>query len=316
LCRGYEHIKSIIEKENVMNISNILLNSFLPCLPTDFRKRVIRRTLPEFQTNLDNITFCEATSIENYMSCFRLLHDVYVAAGFIQPSFPPLRIIPHHSDPESRVFMACLTDKQDENRPIYTASIFPDNEKGLPMDTGFKRQVDELRNQGRRLVEIGCLASDPIYRKGNKNIPMLGNRMLLSYAMNTIGADDLLITTHPKYLKIYEDILLFEKIGEISSFSYVNNNPAVALRINLQTAPQRLKEIYGKMPKEKNLYHFFFESGSTSIDLSLEEEKEVETKRYYGADMIKRVLNAYSFPWIPHIDGMVPSLAATSENLH
>ncbi|NWH03940.1 N-acyl amino acid synthase FeeM domain-containing protein [Desulfobacter latus] len=273
-----------------MNISNVLLNAFLPCLPTVCRKRIIRRALPDFKTNLDNVTFCEASSIEDYMSCFRLLHDVYVNAGFIQPSSPPLRIIPHHSDPESRVFMGYRKDNQGANTPIYTASLFPDNdEHGLPMDIGFKRQVDVLRNQGRRLVEAGCLASHPLHRKGNKNIPMLGNRMLVSYAMNTVRADDLLITIHPKYLKIYEDILLFEKIGQISSYSYVNNNPAVALRIDLKMVSQRFKEVYAKKPKEKNLYHFFFESGSTAIDLSLEEEKE-KTDRYYGADMIKRVL--------------------------
>ncbi|NDY72380.1 N-acyl-L-homoserine lactone synthetase [Desulfobacter hydrogenophilus] len=287
-----------------MNLSSILLNSFVPYLPMNFRKRIIRGALPDFRTNLENVSFCEASSVEDYMSCFKLLHDVYVDAGFIQPSSIPLRIIPHHSDPESRVFMACLTDNQAENTPIYTASIFPDNEQGLPMDTGFKQQVDVLRNQDRRLVEVGCLASDPLYRKGNKNIPMLGNRMLVSYAINTIRADDLLITTHPKYLKIYEDILLFEKIGQIPSFSYVNNNPAVALRLNLKTARRRFKKVYAKKPKEKNLYHFFFESGATPIDLSSEGDKE--TKRYYGSDMIKRVLNkAYSFPWIPHIDDMV-----------
>ncbi|WP_394707277.1 N-acyl-L-homoserine lactone synthetase [uncultured Desulfobacter sp.] len=238
------------------------------------------------------------------MSCFRLLHDVYVDAGFIQPCSPPLRIIPQHSNSETRVFMGCLTDGQGEKMPIYTASLFPDNDQGgLPMDIGFQRQVDVLRNQGRRVVEVGCLATHPLYRKGNKNIPMLGNRMIVSYAMNTIHADDLLITTHPKYLKIYEDILLFEKIGEIPSFSYVNNNPAVALRLNLNTFAQRLKEIYAKMPIEKNLYHFFFESGSTSIDLSLEEEKE-KAERYYGADMVKRVMAlAYSVnrPFLPLI---------------
>ncbi len=273
-----------------MKLSNPLLNALLFCLPSYFRKRIIRGGIPHFQTNLEGVTFCEASSIEDYISCFKLLHDVYVDAGFIQPASPPLRIIPHHSNSESRVFMGCLTDDPSEKTLIYTASLFPDNEQeGLPMDIGFKRQVDELRDQGRRLVEAGCLASHPLYRRGNKNIPMLGNRMLVLYAINTIGADDLLITTHPKYLKIYEDILLFEKIGEISSFSYVNNNPAVALRLDLKTVYQRVKEVYDKKPIEKNLHHFFFNSGSTSIDLSLEEEKE-KAERYYGADMIKRVM--------------------------
>lgn len=255
----------------IMNISNTLLKSLLPYLPAYFRKRIIRGSLPDLQTDLDGVTFREASSIEDYMSCFRLLHDVYVEAGFIQPATPPLRIISHHSDPEARVFMACLTDSQGEKTPIYTASLFPDNEQdGLPMDIGFKRQVDRLRNQGRRLLEVGCLASHPLYRKGNKHIPMLGNRLIVSYAIKILHVDDLLITVHPKYLKIYEDILLFDKIGQISSFSYVNNNPAVALRLNLNTVRHRFKEIYGKKPTEKNLYHFFFESGfPPPIDLPL-----------------------------------------------
>ncbi len=258
-----------------MNISNTLLKSLLPWLPTDFRKRIIRGGLPDFKTNLDGVTFCEASSFEDYISCFRLLHDVYVDAGFIRPSSTPLRIVPQHSASESRVFMGCLTDNQAEKMPIYPASMFPDNEEqGLPMDTGFKRQVDELRNQGRRVVEVGCLASHPLYRRGDKNIPMLGNRMLMSYAINTVRADDLLITVHPKYLKIYEDILLFERIGQISSYSYVNNNPAVALRQNLNTFSQRLKEIYAKMPIGKNLHHFFFGAESASINTPLEEEKK------------------------------------------
>ena len=287
-----------------MNILNTLSKSLLPCMPAYFRKRIIRGKLSDFQTNLEDVTFREASSIEDYMSCFRLVHDVYVEAGFIQPANPPLRIVRHHSNPEARVFMGCLKNNKAEKAPIYTVSLFPDNEQeGLPMDCGFKRQVDVLRNQGRRLVEVGCLASHPLYRKGNKNIPMLANRMLVLYAINTIGADDLLITTLPKYLRIYEDILLFEKIGEISSFSYLDSNPkAVALRLNLKTVSQRIKEVYAKKPIEKNLYHFFFESGSTSIDVSLEDEKE-KAEKYYGTDMIKRVI-AYSaarrvFPLIP-----------------
>jgi len=253
----------------------------LPYLPVYFKKRIIRSGLPDLQTNLDGITFREASSIEDYMSCFRLLHDVYVDAGFIQPSPIPLRIIPNHSDPEARVFMGCLTENQAEKTPIYTVSLFPDNEEqGLPMDTGFKREVDVLRNQGRRLAEVGCLASHPVYRKGDKKIPMLGNRMVVSYAVNTLHADDLLITVHPKYLKIYEDILLFEKIGQISSYSYVNNNPAVALRQNLKTWPQKLKKVYGKKPIEKNLHHFLFESKPTLTDLPLEEEDRADNKSY------------------------------------
>ncbi|WP_321493802.1 N-acyl-L-homoserine lactone synthetase [uncultured Desulfobacter sp.] len=276
-----------------MNILNSLSKSLLCYLSPGFRKQIVRAALPTFETNLDGITFRPAFDTEDYTNCFRLLHDVYVGAGFSNPSRIPLRIVPHHSDPKSRVFLGSLTDNSGETVPIYTASLFPDHEQGLPMDIGFKREVDVLRNQGHNLVEVGCLASHPLYRKGNKNIPMLGNRLIWWYAAKILQADDLLITVHPKYLKIYEDILLFERIGWISSYSYVNNNPAVALRLNLKTMAQKYKKAYAQKPTKKNLYHFFFEAEPTCIDLSLEKGKQ-GVERYYGLDMINRVLAAYS----------------------
>ncbi|MCG8550812.1 MAG: N-acyl-L-homoserine lactone synthetase [Desulfobacterales bacterium] len=191
------------------------------------------------------------------------------------------------------VFMGCLADGNAGNKPIYTASMFADNELGLPMDEGFEREVAELRNQGRRIVEVGCLASDPTYRKGNKNVPMIMNRFIYNHAIDVLNADDLLITVHPKYLKIYEDILLFEKLGELSEYPYVEDNPAVALRLDLQTASERFKKAYGNKPIGKNLYHFFFESGPTPDDLQLEQEKEGGEK-YHGADKKNLVINAYS----------------------
>lgn len=275
-----------------MNLSNLLSNSIFSCLLFPVRKRTLRAAMPALQTNLDGIVFRQACSVDDYTQCFKLLHDVYVHAGFTKPSGIPLRIIPHHYNPESRVFLGCVTDPQDSSMPVYTASLFPDNpNNGLPMDIGFRKQVDALRAKGRKIAEVGCLASHPAHRKGDRNIPMLGNRMILSYAVKKLGVDDLLITVHPKYLKIYEDILLFEKIGQISSYSYVNGNPAVALKLNLNTLAKRLKQVYGHRPIQKNLYHFFIESESTSIDLSLDDEKTT----VYGSDMIRLVFNAY-FP--------------------
>lgn len=122
---------------------------------------------------------------------------------------------------------------------------------------------------------------------------MIMNRFIYNHAIEVLHADELLVTVHPKYLKIYEDILLFEKLGELSEYPYVENNPAVALRLNLKTAPERFKKIYGNMPMGKNLYHFFVESQSTPNDLPLEQEKDGGEK-YYGADKKNLVISAYS----------------------
>ncbi len=104
------------------------------------------------------------------------------------------------------------------------------------------------------------------------NIPMLGNRIIHQHASANLDLDDLVITIHPRYLWVYEDLLLFEKIGQIGSYGYVNGNPAVAMRLDLRTMEKEYKKAYAAYPLERDLHHFFFSASSSSIDLSSEEQ--------------------------------------------
>lgn len=243
-----------------------LRRKFCKKLPKIIRSKVMRHLLPPLSLNLENIIFRPAETFDHYVKSFRLVHDVYVDTGYIAPSSTALRIIPHHSHQDSRVFLGMYCDdEQEQEKPIYSISLFPDSEEeGLPMDMAFKGELDKLRAEGRVLAEGGCLASDPLFRRNDMNIPMLGNRMILRYAADNLGADDLVITTHPKFQWIYEDLLLFEKIGEVKEYAYVQNNPAIALRLNLKTMRSNYRRVYGMKPNGKNLYHLFFEGESES----------------------------------------------------
>jgi len=243
-------------------------------LPKWIRTRVVRHHFPPVSLNLDHIVFKPAETFDEYIKSFRLVHDVYVDAGYIEPSSSALRIIPHHSHKDSRVFLGMYCNG-DQEIPIYSLSIFPDSkEEGLPMDLAFKDELDKLRAQSRFLAEAGCLASEPLFRKNDMNIPMLGNRIMQLYARKHLDADDLVITVHPKFQWIYEDILMFEKLGEIKEYAYVKNNPAVAMRLNLRTFEQRYRQVYGAKPMEKNLHHFFFKGESESTYLPSKESVE------------------------------------------
>ncbi len=236
-------------------------------LPSGMRCKMIRKHMPPVRSKLDNIVFRCADNFDDYIKAFRLVHDVYVQAGYIKPEPSALRITPFHGNPLSRVFIGMQQDVSCETI-VYTISMFPDtgeNGLGLPMDSAFKQELDCLRSQNRMLVEIGALASAPCYRQNNMNIPMLGNRIVQKYAFDYLKADDLVITVHPKYRWVYEDLLLFEEIGYVDKYDYVSNNPAVAMRLDLNTAEKRYKKVYGNMPKEKNLHRFFFKTESSSI---------------------------------------------------
>ncbi len=248
-----------------------IFNKFFRKLPGFIRQKIIRSKLPALSLDLDDIIFRPAVSADDYIKCFRLLHDVYVQAGYAESSETALRIIPQHSNPASKIFLGCHVNHEFQRTPVYTISLFPDSDEGLPMDSGFKPQLDILRNQGRAIAEVGCLVSNPSFRKRDMNIPMLGNRIIHQYATQYLDMDDLVITVHPKYLWVYEDVLLFKRIGSLTEYSYVKNNPAVALRLDLRRMEKNYKIAYATAPLEKDLHHFFYSAQSDSIDLTSED---------------------------------------------
>ncbi|MCF6246262.1 MAG: N-acyl-L-homoserine lactone synthetase [Desulfobacula sp.] len=235
---------------------------------------------------MDNIIFRTAATPEDYLSAFNLVYKVFVKTGYTKPCKTPFRLAPQHCNRDSRIFIG--THKDDNiNKLIYSISIFPDSDTGLPMDMVFKKELDLLRSRGRFIVEAGHLAADPAFKMNTMNIPMLGNKILHQYASRHLNADDIVIAIHPKHEWIYKDLLLFEKIGEIKEYSYANNNPALAMRLDLREMKKNYKKAYKNINKKNNLYHFFFTENSTSIILLDQyfsiDKKLLETLEYlYG----------------------------------
>lgn len=267
-----------------MKISSKYKKKAVRKLPSILRRKIVRSQMPGMQLDLEGILFKPAESIDDYMKCFSLLHDVYVQAGYTEPTDTALRIVPHHFNALSKVFIGSYIMQNSHRMPVYTVSLFPDSAAGLPMDEAFNAQLNALRRQGRKIAEAGCLASNPRFRMQNMNIPMLGNRVVFEYATKYLDVDDLVITIHPKHLWVYQDLLLFEKIGEINAYSYVKNNPAVAMKLNLRAAREKYKKTYSRFPAEKNLHYFFFKGRSCSIDLEGEGQTNNLDLRFFLMD--------------------------------
>ena len=243
---------------------NLIKRKIYKILPKKIRFRLLRHLMPEVKLNLNNFVFRPAVSPNDYLSAFNLVYRVFVGTGFIKRSSIPFRMAAQHAHEDSRVFIGCQKEG-DREKIVYSLSIFPDSDEGLPMDSVFQKEVDSLRSEGRFVVEAGQLASDPCCRTKTMDIPLLGNKILHQYAAQHLNADDIVIAVHPKYQWIYEDLLLFEKIGETSQYAYANNNPALAMRLDLRTAAKKYQKRYKNINLKNNLYHFFFTKDSDSI---------------------------------------------------
>ncbi|OGQ91500.1 MAG: hypothetical protein A2464_08245 [Deltaproteobacteria bacterium RIFOXYC2_FULL_48_10] len=266
---------------------NFIKRKIYKALPGKIRLRLLRFFLPELKLELDHIVFRTAFTPQDYLASFNLVYRVFVRTGFTQPGPTPFRLAPQHCNENSRIFIGFHTEGNEE-KLIYSISVFPDSiENGLPMDMVFKKELDMLRSQGRFLVEAGHLAADPYYKMNNMTIPMLGNKIMHQYASRHLHADDIVITIHPKYRWIYEDFLLFEKIGEIEAYDYANGNPALAMRLDLRKAENKYRKAYKNVSSRNNLYHFFFTRESASIILppgpsSIEKQLLENLKYLYG----------------------------------
>ena len=208
----------------------------------------------------DNYKFKIADRKDEYESACRLVHDKYVQKGYMTPTESGLRLSLQNALPETTTFIG-----KKKDTIISTLTIFQDSEMGLPMDAIYKQELDHLRQQGRKIVEVGALAVHPSICKQDQTVLMHGNKIMHSYSREYLGVDDLVVAINPRHQWFYEHILLFEQIGELKAYNYVKKAPAVAYRLDLNKAEIKYKATYQNKPLEKNLYRFFYVDKSPCI---------------------------------------------------
>jgi hypothetical protein len=216
-----------------------------------FRKRV--RVNEE---GIENIIFKIAETKEKLESAYRLTYEMYVKNGYMSPSPTTLRFNFFNAMPYTQTFIG-----ESGSDTIMTITLFPDSPLGIPMDCLYKNEVDKLRQEGRYVAEVGGLISTV----NCQNSLMHLIKALYTYADKYLKVDDLVATVHPKHSNFHEIILCFEKIGAIKSYSYVNGNPAVALRLDLHKYREYYWNYYPREPFENDLHNFFFVRDSEMI---------------------------------------------------
>lgn len=229
--------------------------------PQSFESRLrgkIRINHEQAQT----LKFKIAGNRDEFEAACRLVHDQYVRKGYMEKQKSGMRLSLFHAMPETTTFVG----KKDD-LTVYTLTLFQDSALGLPMDAIYKKELDQLRSQGRKIAEVGALASHSHIQNEDQTVLMYGNKAAIRYSKDHLNVDDLVIAINPKHEWFYEKIMLLEKIGDVKCYDYVQEAPAVAYRLNLRSAEANYKFIYDSGPSERNIYHFLFNQKSQNIDL-------------------------------------------------
>ena len=170
-------------------------------------------------------TFSLARSRQDLTHAFRLSFESYYDAGLVNEKPSGIRLTPYHLLPTTEVIIAKV-----DGVITSTISLIGDGYLGLPMQSMYSDEIKELRDQGLKVGEIGCLADRRhAQTRFIETFAKMGR--LLAQVAFVRGMDVLVAATHPKHARLYQRVLGFERMGKQTDCPYANDNPAVALKV-------------------------------------------------------------------------------------
>lgn len=193
-----------------------------------------------------------AETQEELEACFRILHDAYVASGFMKPAPSGLRVTMYHALPTTTTLCA-----KYEGRVVGTMSMIREGVFGFPLQTVF--DLSDVRAKQGQIAEISALAVHPDFRKTGGAILFPLMKFMYEYCTEYFDTRHLVIAVNPDKIELYESLLFFERLQEtvVDNYDFANGAPAVGATLDLPVAKEIFRRVYGKRKERKSLHHYF-----------------------------------------------------------
>jgi len=173
-----------------------------------------------------DIQYRIASTRKEREAAFRLVYHSYLRAGLGERNRYNMRVTPYHLLESTEMFIA-----ERQGNIIFTMSLIMDGKDlGMPLEMVYGDEVEKLRQSGRGLGEVSCLAGCTNFRQMREFFPVFvsTSRLMVQYARHR-GLDAILAAVHPKHARFYRRYMDFHVLGGERAYPTVRNNPAVAL---------------------------------------------------------------------------------------
>ncbi|MDD2881474.1 MAG: GNAT family N-acetyltransferase [Rhodoferax sp.] len=209
-----------------------------------------------------------AETKEELEACFRLLHDAYVASGFMTPDPSGMRATIYHALPTTTTLCAKF-----DGEVVGTISLIRESLFGFPLQAIF--DLNEVRTHKGNIAEVSALAVHPKFRKTGGTILFPLMKFMYDYCTTFFDTRHLVIAVNPNRIEMYESLLFFQRLAEnfVANYDFANGAPAVGASLDLHHAPEVFKLAYGHKKPQKNLYQYFVKTVLPNI--------VVPNRRYY-----------------------------------
>jgi hypothetical protein len=183
---------------------------------------------------------------------FRLIYNAYLKTGLAKPNPFSMRLLRQHLLPTTDMFVAVCADEVQA-----TVTLIRDGDSGLPMDCVYRAEVNRLRQAGKKLAEVSCLADHGAEINRNSLPRCLELFRWMVQAARVRGTDALVVAINPRHLRFYERYLDFERIGNEAAYPAVCDQPAIALLLDFERIdrerPKNYRRFFGRPIQRKLL---------------------------------------------------------------
>ena len=203
-----------------------------------------------------------AETKEELEACFRLLHDAYVASGFMKPHPSRLRVTTYHALPTTTTLCA-----KYDGQVVGTISLIRDSALGFPLQAIF--DLSAVRSKEGNIAEVSALAVHPKFRKTGGSILFPLIKFMYEYCTTFFDTRHLVIAVNPNRIDMYEALLLFRRLTAhvVARYDFANGAPAIGAWLDLRYAPAAFKAAYGSKRPRKNLHAYFTQIKLPNIQL-------------------------------------------------
>jgi hypothetical protein len=208
------------------------------------------------------LTLKIADTREELEACFRLLHDAYVAVGFMQPAPSGLRATIYHALPTTTTLCAKYDDEV-----VGTISLIRESQFGFPLQAIF--DLSSVEAAPGQIAEVSALAVHPKHRKTGGAILFPLMKFMHAYCTRFFDTRHLVIAVNPYHIELYESLLSFRRLPQkpVAAYDFANGAPAVGATLDLSQAEVLFARAYAGKPPHKSLHHYFFRVDLPNIQL-------------------------------------------------
>lgn len=212
----------------------------------DKKRLVIKNKGGNDYTEINGIVYKIANTKKEREESFKLVYDSYLKAGLIPENQSGLRVVSHHLNPMTDIFIAKRNDTI-----IYTVTLITDDSYGLPTEIIFSQEINHIREKTNCIAEMSCLAGGLNKNDKKESFEIYVNLISLIVQFSRHNdIDCLILAVHPKHARFYSRFFGCNPYGKTKEYSTVQNNPATLCIHNFLESDIAKYKMYDRMYKQ------------------------------------------------------------------